>query len=150
MPTTTEHPVIEERPAQERPTPERKEPTYVFTEKSVSEKSEIARRFLETRGRLNANVDKANNFLVKRFYNIDHNTYLEGALPARTKELMGLVASACLRCDDCIIYHIVQAYRLGVSRPEQEETLNVAMVVGGSIVIPHLRRAYELLEELYR
>jgi len=150
MPTTTEHPVIEERPAQERPTPERKEPTYVFTEKSVSEESEIARRFLETRGRLNANVDKANNFLVKRFYNIDHNTYLEGALPARTKELMGLVASACLRCDDCIIYHIVQAYRLGVSRPEQEETLNVAMVVGGSIVIPHLRRAYELLEELYR
>ncbi|HUC29372.1 MAG TPA: carboxymuconolactone decarboxylase family protein [Candidatus Acidoferrum sp.] len=150
MPTTTEHPVIEERPAQERPTPERKEPTYVFTEKSVSEKSEIARRFLETRGRLNANVDKANNFLVKRFYNIDHNTYLEGALPARTKELMGLVASACLRCDDCIIYHIVQAYRLGVSRPEQEEALNVAMVVGGSIVIPHLRRAYELLEELYR
>jgi AhpD family alkylhydroperoxidase len=150
MPTTTEHPVIEERPAQERPTPERKEPTYVFTEKSISEKSEIARRFLETRGRLNANVDKANNFLVKRFYNIDHNTYLEGALPARTKELMGLVASACLRCDDCIIYHIVQAYRLGVSRPEQEEALNVAMVVGGSIVIPHLRRAYELLEELYR
>jgi len=150
MPTTTEHPVIEERPAQERATPERKEPTYVFTEKSVSEKSEIARRFLETRGRLNANVDKANNFLVKRFYNIDHNTYLEGALPARTKELMGLVASACLRCDDCIIYHIVQAYRLGVSRPEQEEALNVAMVVGGSIVIPHLRRAYELLEELYR
>jgi ribonuclease HI len=150
MPTTTEHPVIEERPAQERPTPERKEPTYVFTEKSVSEKSEIARRFLETRGRLNANVDKANNFLVKRFYNIDHNTYLEGALPARTKELMGLVASACLQCDDCIIYHIVQAYRLGVSRPEQEEALNVAMVVGGSIVIPHLRRAYELLEELYR
>lgn len=150
MPTTTEHPVIEERPAQERVTPERKEPTYVFTEKSVSEKSEIARRFLETRGRLNANVDKANNFLVKRFYNIDHNTYLEGALPSRTKELMGLVASACLRCDDCIIYHIVQAYRLGVSRPEQEEALNVAMVVGGSIVIPHLRRAYELLEELYR
>ena len=150
MPTTTEHPVIEERPAQERPTPERKEPTYVFTEKSVSEKSETARRFLETRGRLNANVDKANNFLVKRFYNIDHNTYLEGALPARTKELMGLVASACLRCDDCLVYHIVQAYRLGVSRPEQEEALNVAMVVGGSIVIPHLRRAYELLEELYR
>ena len=104
---------------------------------------------LDARERLNANVDKANNFLVKRFYNIDHNTYLEGALPAKTKELMGLVASACLRCDDCIFYHAIQAYRLGVTRAEQEESLNVALVVGGSIVVPHLRRAYELLEEMY-
>ena len=135
--------------AGERATPERKEPVFLHTEKQVSEKSELARRFLDTRTRLNANVDKANNFLVKRFYNIDHNTYLEGALPARTKELMGLVASACLRCDDCIFYHAIQAYRLGVPRAEQEESLNVALTVGGSIVIPHLRRAYELLEELY-
>ena len=95
---------------------ERKEPTYLFTEKYVAEKSEIARRFLDTRERLNGNVDKANNFLVKRFYNIDHNTYLEGALPSKTKELMGLVASAVLRCDDCIFYHAIQAYRLGVTR----------------------------------
>ena len=134
-----------ERPA----TSERKEPTYLFTEKYVADKSEIARRFIETRARLNGNVDKSNNFLVKRFYNIDHNTYLEGVLPAKTKELMGLVASACLRCDDCIYYHAIQAYRLGVTRVEQEESLNVALVVGGSIVIPHLRRAYELLEEIY-
>src|SRR5579862_635384 len=133
----------------ERAAQERKEPTYLFTEKYVSEKSEIARRFLDTRDRLNTNVDKANNLVVKRFYNIDHNTYLEGALSAKTKELMGLVASAVLRCDDCIYYHAIQSYRLGVPRPEQEEALNVAMVVGGSIVIPHLRRAYELLEELY-
>jgi hypothetical protein len=62
---------------------ERKEPTYVFTEKQVAEKSEIARRFLETRTRLNVNVDKADNFLVKRFYNIDHNTYLERPVPAK-------------------------------------------------------------------
>jgi len=121
----------------------------LYTEKQVSEKSEIARRFLETRARLNANVDKANNLLVKRFYNLDHVTYLEGALPAKTKELMGLVASACLRCDDCVTYHAVQAYRLGVTRTEQEESLNVALVVAGSIAIPHLRRAYELLKELY-
>jgi ribonuclease HI len=141
--TTTENSAAAER------TP-RKEPTYLFTEKAVAEKSEIARRFLEARTRLNANVDKAGNFLVKRFYNIDHNTYLEGALSAKTKELMGLVASTVLRCDDCIFYHAIQSYRLGVSRAEQEESLNVAMVVGGSIVIPHLRRAYELLEELYR
>ena len=130
--------------------PERKEPTYLFTDKQVAEKSEIARKFIETRSLLNATVEKADNFLVKRFYNIDHNTYLEGAIPAKYKELMGLVTSAGLRCDDCINYHIIQSYRLGATRPEQEEALNVALVVGGSIVIPHLRRAYELLEELYR
>ena len=146
MTPTTEQ---SERITPERSTPERKEPTYLFTEKHVADKSDLARRFIETRARLNANVDKANNFLVKRFYNIDHNTYLEGALPAKTKELMGLVASACLRCDECIFYHAIQAYRLGAHRTEQAEALNVALVVGGSIVIPHLRRAYELLEELY-
>jgi ribonuclease HI len=141
MNTTTEHPAPAERPAQERR--DRKEPTYLFIEKYVADKSETARRFLDTRARLNSNVDKANNFLLKRFYNIDHNTYLEGALPAKTKELMGLVASAYLRCDDCIFYHAIQAYRLGVTRAEQEESLNVALVVGGK------RRAYELLEEMY-
>jgi ribonuclease HI len=129
--------------------PERKEPTYLFSEKQVSDKSETARRFIETRARLNTNVEKADNFLVKRFYNVDHNTYLEGAVPAKYKELMGLVVSAGLRCDDCINYHIIQSYRLGATRAEQEESLNVALVVGGSIVIPHLRRAYALLEELY-
>jgi len=125
------------------------EPSYVFTEKQVAEKSGLARHFLDTRTRLNENVTKADNFLVNRFYNLDHNAYLEGALPAKYKEMMGLVASACLRCDDCINYHVIQSYRLGVTRAEQEEALNVALVVGGSIVIPHLRRAYELLAELY-
>ena len=128
---------------------ERREPVYQFTEKQVADKSEIARRFIETRARLNVNVDQADNFLLKRFYNIDHNTYLEGAIPAKYKELMGLVVSAGLRCDDCINYHIIQSYRLGATREEQQESLNVALVVGGSIVIPHLRRAYELLTELY-
>jgi ribonuclease HI len=130
-------------------TTERKEPTYLFSEADVAGRSALARQFLETRTRLNANVDKADNFLVKRFYNIDHNTYLEGAIPSKYKELMGLVVSAGLRCDDCINYHIIQSYRLGANRPEQEEALNVALVVGGSIVIPHLRRAYAMLEELY-
>ena len=128
---------------------ERKEPTYIFSDRQVAEKSELARRFLDTRTRLNENVDKADNFLVKRFYNLDHNTYLEGAIPARYKELMGLVGSACLRCDDCINYHMIQSYRLGVTRAEQEEAINVALIVGGSIVIPHMRRAYELLSQLY-
>ena len=128
---------------------ERKEPVYLYSEKQVAEKSERARDFLDTRNRLNENVDKADNFLVKRFYNLDHNAYLDGPLPAKYKELMGLVASASLRCDDCIHYHIIQSYRLGATRPEQEESLNVALIVGGSIVVPHLRRAYELLTELY-
>jgi len=130
-------------------TPERKEPTYVFTEEQVADKSALARQFIDTRARLNANVEAADNFLVKRFYNIDHNTYLEGPIPSKYKELMGLVASACLRCDDCINYHIIQSYRLGANRAEQEEAINVALVVGGSIVIPHLRRAYAMLAELY-
>jgi ribonuclease HI len=128
---------------------DRKEPAYVFTEKQVSEKSEIARRFIDTRNRLNVNVDQADNYLVKRFYNIDHNVYLEGSIPAKYKELMGLATSTVLRCDDCIHYHIIQSYRLGATRHEQEEAINIALVVGGSITVPHLRRAYELLVELY-
>jgi hypothetical protein len=71
-------------------TVERSEPTYVFSEKQVADKSEIARRFLDTRTRLNTIVNAADNYLVKRFYNIDHNTYLEGAIPSKYKELMGL------------------------------------------------------------
>jgi AhpD family alkylhydroperoxidase len=128
---------------------DRKEPTYIFSDEQVAQKSALARHFLDTRTRLNENVDQADNYLVKRFYNLDHNVYLEGALSAKYKELMGLAASACLRCDDCINYHVIQSYRLGATRSEQEEAINVALVVGGSIVIPHLRRAYELLAELY-
>ncbi len=126
-----------------------REPKYLHTEEQVADRSAIARQFLETRARLNANVTAADNTLLKRFYNLDHNTYLEGAIPAKYKELMGLVVSTGLRCDDCINYHIIQSYRLGCSRAEQEDALNVALIVGGSIVIPHLRRAYALLTELY-
>ena len=130
-------------------TTERREPAYLYSERDAADRSEIARRFIETRKGLNTIVDAADNYLLKRFYNIDHNTYLEGAIPAKYKELMGLVVSAGLRCDDCINYHVIQSFRLGATRPEQEESLNVALVVGGSIVIPHLRRAYALLAELY-
>ena len=126
-----------------------REPAYQHTEAQVAARSPIARQFLETRARLNANVNAADNALLKRFYNLDHNTYLEGAVPAKYKELMGLVVSAGLRCDDCINYHIIQSFRLGCSRAEQEDALNVALIIGGSIVIPHLRRAYALLTELY-
>jgi ribonuclease HI len=138
-----------EKKTSEHQTADRKEPSYLFSEKQVAEKSELARRFLDTRNRLNENVYQADNLLLKRFYNLDHNTYLEGAIPSKYKELMGLVASTSLRCDDCITYHVIQSYRLGATRAEQEEAINVATIVGGSIVIPHMRRAYELLTELY-
>ena len=151
MPTepTTPEPMPTETTTAAATAKNRKEPAYLFSEKQVAEKSELARRFLDNRSRLNENVHKADNLLVKRFYILDHNTYLEGALPAKYKELMGLAASACLRCDDCIYYHAIQSYRLGGTRAEQEEAINVALVVAGSIVIPHIRRAYELLTELY-
>ena len=126
-----------------------REPQFLRSESDAAAKSAIAREFIAKRSELNATVQAADNNLIKRFYNIDHNTYLEGSLSAKTKELMGLSVSAALRCDDCINYHIIQAWRLDASRAEQEETINVALVVGGSIVIPHMRRAYALLAELY-
>jgi ribonuclease HI len=126
-----------------------KEPRYSRTEAEAAAKSPIARAFLTQRSALNQIVNDANNNLVKRFYNIDHNTYMEGALSSSVKELMGLSVSAALRCDDCINYHIIQAWRLDRSRAELEEAINVALVIGGSIVIPHMRRAYALINELY-
>ncbi len=126
-----------------------REPRYLRSEEDAAQRSPRARSFIETRRRLNETVTTADNAFVKRFYNLDHNAYLEGPLPAKTKELMGLSVSAALRCDDCINYHVIQSWRLDATRAEQEESLNVALVIGGSIVIPHLRRAYALLEELY-
>jgi AhpD family alkylhydroperoxidase len=85
--------------------------------------------------------------VTKRFFNLDGKAYEDGALPARTKELLGLVASMVLRCDDCIAYHIDQCVRAGIPDQELWEAFDVALVVGGSIVIPHLRRAVEFLDE---
>jgi AhpD family alkylhydroperoxidase len=85
--------------------------------------------------------------VTKRFIGLDTRAYQDGALPAMTKEMLGLVASAVLRCDDCVAYHIDRCVSLGVSDEELWETLDIALVVGGSIVIPHLRRAIEFLDE---
>lgn len=85
---------------------------------------------------------------IKRFFNLDSNTYKEGALDSKTKELLGLVASTVLRCNDCIDYHLEQSARAGSSKDEIIDALNVALVVGGSIVIPHLRHAVETIEML--
>jgi len=85
---------------------------------------------------------------IKRFFNLDTAAYRDGALPGETKELLGLVASAVLRCNDCIDYHLIQCVAAGYKDEELHDALNVALVVGGSIVIPHLRHAYETIELL--
>jgi AhpD family alkylhydroperoxidase len=85
---------------------------------------------------------------MKRLMNLDTMAYKDGALDAKTKELLGLVASTVLRCDDCISYHTVKCHELGVSIEEYEETMTIAYIVGGSIIVPHLRRAFERWEQL--
>ena len=86
--------------------------------------------------------------VTRRFFRLDGQAYEAGALPAQTKELLGLVASMVLRCDDCISYHVAQCKEAGVTREEFFETFSVGLVVGGSIVIPHLRRAVDFLDQL--
>lgn len=93
-------------------------------------------------------LNEGDNRVVKRFFRLDGEAYEDGALPAKTKELLGLVASLALRCDDCITYHVMQCARQGVTVAEFEETFAVALIVGGSIVIPHLRRAYARMDEV--
>ncbi|WP_292596829.1 carboxymuconolactone decarboxylase family protein [Mesotoga sp. UBA6090] len=104
--------------------------------------------FKRFREKMNKRILETGNMETKRFFSLDGAVYKDGALDSRTKELMGLVASTVLRCDDCIAYHIIQCKTTGSSRDEIMEVLNVALVVGGSIVIPHYRRAVELLDEL--
>ena len=104
--------------------------------------------FKEERERLNEIVMKCAGQSIKRFYNLDSQVYREGALSARMKELLGLVASLVLRCDDCIKYHVIQCYDDGVTGKELEEALAIGLVVGGSITIPHLRRAFQAWDEL--
>ena len=100
------------------------------------------------RERMNARILEAGNLEIKRFFALDTRSYEPGALDAKTKELLGLVASLVLRCDDCVTYHMVRCKEEGVADPEFFEALNVGLVVGGSIVIPHLRRAVDTLDQL--
>jgi AhpD family alkylhydroperoxidase len=95
----------------------------------------------------NERILTGDNRAIKRFFRLDGEAYENGALPAKTKELLGLVASLVLRCDDCITYHVIQCVKCGVTQAEFEETFAVALIVGGSIVIPHLRRAYARMDE---
>ena len=104
--------------------------------------------FRHFREKMNASILAADNLTINRFFALDTRAYEAGALPAKTKELLGLVASMVLRCDDCVTYHVVRCREEGVTDPEFYDAFAVALIVGGSIVIPHLRRAVARLEEL--
>lgn len=106
--------------------------------------------FRRERERQNARILRSDHLGLKRFFNLDSAAYHDGALDARTKEPLGLTASMVLRCDDCVDYHLVQCIAAGVTEPELVEAFNVALVVGGSIVIPHLRHAFDTMDALLR
>jgi len=110
--------------------------------------SDRVAEFTAFRQRMNERILSEDNQVVRRFFALDTQTYKDGALDHKTKELLGLVASMVLRCDDCISYHIAQCKSAGVEREEFFETFSVALVVGGSIVIPHLRRGVDFLDQL--
>lgn len=106
------------------------------------------RQFTDFRKRMNERILAEDNQVVRRFFALDTQTYKAGALDVKTKEMLGLVASMVLRCDDCIAYHVAQCREVGVNRDEFFEIFSVGLVVGGSIVIPHLRRAVDFLDQL--
>ncbi|MBU0517385.1 carboxymuconolactone decarboxylase family protein [bacterium] len=110
--------------------------------------SQKADEFSKERARLNEIVMQYADLGIKRFFSLDGQVYREGVLDTKTKELMGLVASAVLRCDDCIQYHVIESRKAGATDQEFEETMAIGLIVGGSIVIPHLRRAFEMWHEL--
>jgi AhpD family alkylhydroperoxidase len=104
--------------------------------------------FREYRARMNERIFGAKHLGINRFFNLDTAAYNDGALPGKTKELLGLVASTVLRCNDCIDYHLIQCVEAGWTDEELMDALNVALIVGGSIVIPHLRHAVETIDLL--
>ncbi|NER12157.1 carboxymuconolactone decarboxylase family protein [Leptobacterium flavescens] len=110
--------------------------------------ADIVKEFDDYRSRMNERILEDNNKIIKRIFNLDTNAYMAGALDVKTKELLGLVASAVLRCDDCIRYHLETCHKIGLSREEVMEAMGIATLVGGTIVIPHLRRAYEFWDAL--
>jgi AhpD family alkylhydroperoxidase len=108
----------------------------------------VVKEFNDYRVKMNEKILAHDNKVLKRFWSLDGQAYQSGALPEKTKELLGLVASMVLRCDDCIKYHIGTCYELGVSKDEMFEVFAIANLVGGSICIPHTRRALEYWDAL--
>ncbi len=110
--------------------------------------SDIVTEFNDYRAKMNDKILADNNKIIKRIFNLDTNAFKAGALDKKTKELLGLVASTVLRCDDCVKYHLESSYNEGLTKEEVSEALGIATLVGGTIVIPHLRRAHEYWEAL--
>jgi len=110
--------------------------------------NEKVKEFREYREKMNKRLMEADNLVLKRLFNLDTNTYMDGALPTKTKEMLGLVASMVLRCDDCIKYHLEQCFKENITTAEMYEIFAVANIVGGTIVIPHTRRAAEYWDAL--
>lgn len=110
--------------------------------------SDLVKDFNDYRQKMNDKLLADNNLVIKRIFNLDTNAYMAGALDVKTKELLGLVASVVLRCDDCVKYHLETCHKTGLTKEEVMEALGIGTLVGGTIVIPHLRRAYEFWEAL--
>lgn len=111
--------------------------------------SDIVNDFNAYRSKMNEAILADNNKIIKRIFNLDTNAFAEsGALDKRTKELLGLTASMVLRCDDCVKYHLESSYKIGLTKAEIAEALGIATLIGGTITIPHLRRAYEFWDAL--
>ncbi len=115
---------------------------------NIKTMSNLVNEFNDYRTKMNEVILSKENLVIKRLWNLDTNTYAAGALDVKTKELLGLVASMVLRCDDCIKYHLGKSHELGVNTEEMYEVFAVANIVGGTIVIPHTRRAAEYWEAL--
>ena len=110
--------------------------------------SNLVEDFNAYRSKMNDKILSDNNKIIKRIFNLDTNAFQEGALDVKTKELLGLIASTVLRCDDCIKYHLEACYKEGIPKEQVVETLSIGTLIGGTIVIPHLRKAYEYWEAL--
>ncbi|MBB6681022.1 carboxymuconolactone decarboxylase family protein [Aequorivita sp. 609] len=108
----------------------------------------IVEEFNAYREKMNQKMLEDNNKIIKRIFNLDTNAFTEGALPKKTKELLGLGNSLVLRCDDCVRYHLEECHKLGLTKEEVVEGMSISLLIGGTIVIPHLRRAYEYWEAL--
>lgn len=112
------------------------------------ENTTIVEEFNAYRSKMNEKLLADNNKIIKRIFNLDTNTYAEGVLSKKTKELLGLGNSMVLRCDDCVRYHLEECHKLGMSKEEVVEAMSVSLLIGGTIVIPHLRRAFEYWDAL--
>lgn len=111
-------------------------------------KENIVEEFNAYRAKMNEKMLEDNNKIIKRIFNLDTNAYMEGVLPKKTKELLGLGNSLVLRCDDCVRYHLEECHKLGITKEEVVEGMSISLLIGGTIVIPHLRRAFEYWEAL--